>query len=166
MRNYHYLLLRNDPEERSPNLLCGGSLKSRIRFRIVKVTCLPFPLCLNPGRLWLYLALQGIAVSSCSTEGLTSLARVSENSCKNLQNPTSLYERILIVFLSACNFQIVFPLTCINRMEELEGNRVNVSYFNWIHCRPRPIPSLIMLSFCSVCKLTNWHVTQQGRTFA
>ena len=100
------------------------------RFRIVNFTCLPFPLCLNTGRLWLYLTLQSITISSCSVEWLTSLARISAGSYKNLQNPNSLYERILIVFLSTCNFLILFPLTRMNLMEVMEGNRINVSYFN------------------------------------
>jgi len=30
LANHHYTL-RNDPEERNSHLLCGGSLKSRIR---------------------------------------------------------------------------------------------------------------------------------------
>ena len=97
---------------------------SYIRFRIVKCTCLPFPLCPNQSLLLLCLTLQCIAISSCSTEWLTFLARISENLCINMQNSTNLYERILIVFLSACNFRIVFPLTRINRMEEMEGNRM------------------------------------------
>jgi hypothetical protein len=34
LRNYHYLL-RNNPKERSSNLLRSGSLKSRLRFKVL-----------------------------------------------------------------------------------------------------------------------------------
>jgi hypothetical protein len=50
----------------------------------------------------------------------------------------------------------------------MEGNRINVSYFNWFHCRPRPIPSLIILSLWTLqcVQPTDWRIMQQGRPFA